>query len=520
VSEDRRRKLTLLAAILGANIVFLDSTVVNVALPAIQRDLGTGLAAQQWIVEIYLLTLVAVLLVGGSLGDLYGRRRLFSIGLAGFAVTSVLCAIAPSSGFLIGARGLQGIAGGLLVPGSLAILAATFEGAARGRAVGTWTAWAGIATLIGPAGGGLLIELDWRWVFWVNVPLIAVTLWLTRRSVAESSDPEACPGVDYVGIALSAVGLGGPVFALISQPTAGWGSPLVLAPLITGIAALIAFVLWERRSRAPMLPLGLFAVRNFTVANLATLAVYAGLYGATFFLVIFLQQVGGYSPFYAGLATVPVTVIMFVLSPRFGALASGVGPRLPMSVGPLLAGAGLLLLVRVDAGAEYLTAVLPALLVFGLGLAMTVAPLTATVLDSVAERHAGIASGVNNAIARVAGLLAIAVLGAAISAQFAASLDSDPSREQLGSAAVESLEAAKDSPFAGADLVSVPALERGPTEAIATDAAVDGFRVGVGLAGLLAIAGGLVSALGIRNPPRCQPEPHVAPHAAPAATPR
>jgi EmrB/QacA subfamily drug resistance transporter len=502
VSDSRRRTLTLVATILGSNVVFLDGTVVNVALPAIQRDLETGLAAQQWVVEAYLLTLVAVLLVGGSFGDLYGRKRIFELGLAGFAVTSVLCALAPTSGLLIAARGLQGLAGALLVPGSLAIIAATFHGAARGRAVGTWTAWAGIATLAGPAAGGLLVqELSWRWVFWVNIPLIAFTLWLSRRVVRESSDPDACPGIDYVGIVLSAVGLGGPVFALLQQPVAGWSSPLVWVPMLVGLASLVGFVLWERRTRAPMLPLELFKVRNFTVANASTLAVYAGLYGSSFFLSIFLQQVGGYRPLIAGLATLPITVVMFVLSPRFGALASGVGPRLPMSVGPVIAGVGLLLMLRIDSDAAYLSDVLPALLPFSLGLAMTVAPLTATVLDSVPERHAGIASGVNNAFSRIAGLLAIAVLGAAISAQFASSVDSDPGRAGLGQQSQAAIEEAKEAPFAGADIVGIPVPERGATAEVTTDAAVSGFHLGVGIAGLLSIAGGLIAAIGIRNPP-------------------
>lgn len=334
----RRQRLTLVATILGTTIAFLDSTVVNVALPAIQRDLDTDLAGQQWVVEAYMLALVALLLVGGSLGDLYGRRRLFSIGLSGFALTSALCALAPSVGFLIGARAAQGAAGALLVPGSLAIIAATFQGEARGRAVGTWTAWAGISTLIGPAAGGLLIELDWRWIFWINLPLLAATLWLTHRVVAESSDPKACPGIDGVGIALSAVGLGGPVFALIEQPSRGFGDPVVWAPLSVGLAALAGFVYWESRTRAPMLSLALFRIRNFAVVNLATLCVYAGLIGATFFITIYLQQVAGYSPFEAGLATTPITILMFFLSSRFGALAGRIGPRLPMGIGPLLGG--------------------------------------------------------------------------------------------------------------------------------------------------------------------------------------
>jgi EmrB/QacA subfamily drug resistance transporter len=503
VIDDRRKTLTLIATILGSNIVFLDGTVVNIALPSIQRDLDTGLAAQQWVVEAYLLTLVAVLLVGGSLGDLYGRRRLFTIGLAGFAVTSVMCALAPSSGVLIASRALQGVAGALLVPGSLAIIASTWEGAERGKAVGTWTAWAGISTLAGPAAGGALIDLlSWRWVFWINVPLILFTLWLTHRAVEESSDPEACPGVDYPGIGLSAVGFGGPVFALIEQPNVGWESPLVIGPMAAGVIALAAFVAWEARTRAPMVPLSLFAVRNFTVTNLTTLAVYAGLYGSMFFLTIFLQQVGGYSPLQAGLASMPVTVIMFLLSPRFGALASGYGPRLPMSVGPLIAGVGLLLLVRIDGEAAYFVDVLPGILVFSLGLAMTVAPLTATVLDSVPERRAGIASGINNAVSRIAGLLAIAVIGAVITAQFLGAAESGAEDRALGAEARAALEAARNSPFAGPDLSAVPDREVQAATQVADDAAVDGFRVGIAITGLLSIAGGLVAAVGIRNPPR------------------
>ena len=244
----RKQQLTLVATILGSTIVFLDSTVVNVALPAIQEDLDTGLAGQQWIVEAYMLTLVSLLLVGGSLGDLYGRRRVFMLGLSGFAVASVLCAIAPAEEFLVGARALQGIAGAMLVPGSLAILAATFEGEARGRAIGLWTAWSGISTLVGPAGGGLLVEVDWRLIFWINIPLIAGTLLLTRRVVAESTDPEAVRGIDGIGILLSAAGLAGPVFALIEQPTYGFGDPLVWAPLVGGVILLAAFVWWESRS--------------------------------------------------------------------------------------------------------------------------------------------------------------------------------------------------------------------------------------------------------------------------------
>ncbi len=430
----RQQRLTLVATILGSTVVFLDTTVVNVALPAIAKGLDAGLAGQQWVVEAYLLTLVSLLLVGGSLGDQFGRRRMFVAGLIGFGVTSALCAVAPSVEFLVGVRALQGIAGALLVPGSLAIVAATFEGAARGKAVGTWTAWTGIATVIGPAGGGALVGLtSWRAIFWVNIPLIAATVALTMHSVRESRDPDAFRGIDWTGIGLSAAGLGGPVFALIEQPTRGWGDPTVWVPLVAGIACFFLFVAHEARARHPMLDLGLFRIRNFAVANLTTLTAYAGLIGGLFFVGLFLQQVAGYSPFEAGLATTPISLILFALSPRWGKLASGTGPRLPMTVGPIVGGLGLLLLLRVGSSADYVTDVLPAILVFGLGLSATVAPLTATVLDSVDGRHVGIASGVNNGVSRVAGLLAIAVLGAVISGYFGSALDSNLGARPLDS---------------------------------------------------------------------------------------
>lgn len=503
MDPDRRKTLTLVATILGSNAVFLDGTVVNVALPAIQRDLDTGLAAQQWIVEAYLLSLVAVMLVGGSLGDLFGRKRIFELGLAGFAVTSILCAAAPSSGFLIAARALQGIAGALLVPGSLAIIAATFHGPERGKAVGTWTAWAGISTLAGPAGGGLLVEqLSWRWVFWINVPLLLATIWLSRRAIDESSDPDACPGIDYTGIGLSALGLGLPVFGLVQQPTEGFTSPLVWLPIAVGVACLVLFVAWEGRARAPMLPLSLFASREFSVANVVTLLVYSALYAASFFLSIFLQQVGGYSPLEAGLATMPTTIVMFVLSPRFGALAARIGPRPLMTAGPLLCGTGLLLMTRISVEASYLAEVLPALLPFALGLSMTVAPLTATVLDAVADRHSGIASAVNNAVSRVAGLVAIAAVGAVIAAGYGSSIGDDPGAEVISGQASAALEAARESPFAGPDTDGLDPSERENVEAVAAAGARDGFHRGALLAGLLSIGGGLFAGASLRSTDR------------------
>ncbi len=450
-----------------------------------------------------MLTLVSLLLVGGSLGDQFGRRRMFVIGLIAFGVTSVLCAVAPSVEFLVAARALQGIAGALLVPGSLAIVAATFEGAARGKAVGTWTAWTGIATVLGPAGGGALVEaLSWRAIFWVNLPLIAATVALTMHSVRESRDPDAFRGIDWTGIGLSAAGLGGPVFALIEQPTRGWGDPVVWVPLIAGIACFALFVLHEARARHPMLELSLFRIRNFWVANLTTLAAYAGLIGGLFFVGLFLQQVAGYTPVQAGLATTPISLILFFLSPRWGKLASGTGPRLPMTVGPIVGGIGLLLLLRVGASADYVTDVLPAILVFGLGLSATVAPLTATVLDSVEERHVGIASGVNNGIARVAGLLAIAVLGAVISAYFGSTLDGNLGDRPLGPRAEQTVSDAKAQPLAVPKTGKLPPAQAARVSTASADASTSAFHLGIGIAGILMIAGGTVSGFGIENPRR------------------
>jgi EmrB/QacA subfamily drug resistance transporter len=510
----RTQRYTLIAAILGSTVVFLDSTVVNVALPAIAEDLDAGLAGQQWVVEAYLLALVSLLLVGGALGDQKGRRRMFVFGLAGFGVTSVLCAIAPTDEFLVGARALQGISGALLVPGSLALVAAAFNGAARGAAVGTWTAWTGISTLIGPAGGGVLIDaLDWRWIFWVNVPLVAATIWLTLRHVEESKDPEMVPGIDWVGILLSAIGLGGPVFALIEQPIYGWSDPIVFGPMIVGVISFALFIAWERRTKHPMLELGLFRVRNFAVANLATLAAYAGLIGGFFFITLFLQQTAGYSALEAGLATTPVSIIMFFLSPRFGRIASGTGPRLPMTIGPIVGGIGMLLFTRVGADPNYLTDVLPAAILFGLGLSAMVAPLTATVLDSVEERHAGVASGINNGISRVAGLLAIAVLGAVIAGQFKGTVDDNLSGAELSPAAERAVAEARDIPLGAPKTGGLDQQEASTVTTAVTDASESSFDLGVAICGLLMIGAGVVAGIGIRNPERPLPAPETEPRA-------
>jgi EmrB/QacA subfamily drug resistance transporter len=499
----RQQRLTLVATILGSTVVFLDSTVVNVALPAIADGLNADLAGQQWVVEAYMLTLVSLLLVGGSLGDQFGRRRMFVVGLIAFGVTSALCAVAPTTEFLIGARALQGIAGALLVPGSLAIVAATFEGPERGRAVGTWTAWTGIATVVGPAGGGALVELtSWRAIFWINLPLIAATVVLTLKAVEESRDPEAFRGIDWAGIGLSAAGLAGPVYALTEQPTRGWSDPVVWGSLIAGIVCFALFILHEARARHPMMDLTLFRIRNFAVANLTTLVAYAGLIGGLFFVSLFLQQVAGYTPLEAGLATTPVSVILFFLSPRWGRLASGTGPRLPMTIGPIVGGIGLLLLLRVGSNADYVTDVLPGIIVFGLGLSATVAPLTATVLDSVSERHVGIASGINNGVARVAGLLAIAVLGAVISAHFGATLESNLGERPLTPKAAETVSDAKAQPLAVPPTGELPPPEATRVREASAEASTSAFHLGILIAGLLMILGGIASGIGIENPRR------------------
>lgn len=404
---ETRRRAVLVVAVLASFVAFLDGTVVNVALPAITRELGGGLAVQQWVIDGYLITLGALILVAGSLADRIGRARSMMIGLIGFGVTSLLCAFAPTAEVLIVARMLQGAAGAILVPSSLALIIATVHGAAQGRTIGAWTAWTGTATIAGPLLGGLLVDAgSWRYVFALNILPIAVTLVLLRRLGAVDSGSRV--PIDGVGALLGVVGLGGPVFALIEQEHLGLAHPLVLIALIGGVAALLSFVLWERRAPHPMLPLSLFASRNFTVGNVSTAFVYGALSFGFFALGLFLQQTLGFSATMAGLATLPPTILLLLLSQVFGTLSARFGPRLFMGVGPLLAGLGFLVLSVVDESAEYVTHLLPGILLFGLGLAVTVAPLTSTILGAVANEHSGVGSAVNNAVSRIAGLVAIA----------------------------------------------------------------------------------------------------------------
>lgn len=406
-----QQQLVLIVCILASFVAFLDGSVVNVALPAIARQLGGGLVTQQWVVDAYLITLGSLILIAGSLSDLFGRRRVMALGLIGFGIASVLCAIAPTSQLLIAFRAVQGIAGALLVPSSLALIIEVFGSDGSGKAIGTWTAWTGIAFVIGPLLGGFLIDTaSWRLIFAINVLPIAATLWLMKLITNPGKEIKDAK-VDVVGAILCAFGLGGSVFALIEQTHYGWRSPIIYVPLGVGLVMLAVFVRFEQKTEQPMLDLALFKVRNFSVGNVATTAIYGGLSVATFLIIVFIQQVGGYSAIEAGLALLPVTIIMFILSPRFGALAGKFGPRFFMSVGPFVAGLGFVLLLRVGQQVQYWTQLLPGVLVFGLGLSMTVAPLTTAILGSIETRHAGIGSAINNAVARVAGLLAIAAIG-------------------------------------------------------------------------------------------------------------
>ena len=401
------------AAVLGSGVSFLDGTVVNAALPAIANDLHADLGDLQWVLTGYLLTLGSLLVLGGSLGDRYGRRKIFVIGLGAFAVTSLICAIATDTGSLIAARCVQGMAAALVVPNSLAIVSASFHPDDRPRAIGAWSGLGGVATAIGPFLGGWLIDSgSWRLVFVINLPICAAAMWIAVRHVPESRDEHAGAHLDVLGSVALTLGLAGVVFALIEGPSQGWPTvPVVLGTV--GVLSLGAFLLLEARLTNPMVPLSIFRSHQFSGANAVTFAVYAALGTVTFLLVVHLQTDLGYSALEAGASLLPITACMLLFSTRAGALAQRIGPRIPMTVGPLVVALGMVLLGRVEPGSTYWATVSPAVLVLGLGLSLTVAPLTATVLGAVEDAHAGIASAINNSVARIAGLLAIAVLPAA-----------------------------------------------------------------------------------------------------------
>jgi EmrB/QacA subfamily drug resistance transporter len=408
-----RGRWLLATAVLGTGMAGLDTTVVGIALPAIGREFAVGVDGLQWVVTAYTLTLAGLLLLGGNLGDRFGRRRVFVIGVVWFGVASALCGLAPGATTLVLARGLQGVGGALLTPGSLALLQASFVAEDRPRAIGAWSGLTGVAAAVGPfVGGWLIAAVSWRLVFFINVPLTAAVILMTARHVPESRARDGRGPLDVVGAVSVTAGLIGLTYGLIEGSAIGWTSPAVLDPLIAGAVLLGLFLLVESRAAEPLLPLGLFRSAQFAAANAVTFVVYGALGGVLFLTPMALQEVAGYSPLAAGTALLPVTTIMFALSARSGALAVRIGPRLQMSAGPCIVAAGVLLLARLTADGDYLTEVLPAVVVFGLGLAVTVAPLTATALGAAPAEHAGVASAVNNDVARVAGLIVVAVLPA------------------------------------------------------------------------------------------------------------
>lgn len=414
---EKHQKLVLAIAVLASFVAFLDGSVINVALPAIMKDLGGGISTQQWVVDAYLITLGSLILVAGSLSDVYGRIVVLRTGLIGFGAASLLCALAPTAEILIIARGVQGVAGALLVPSSLAIILSNFRGPAQAKAIGQWTGFTSAAFILGPLLGGLFVDLaSWRLVFAINVLPIAITLYLLVV-LKQKDERDRGVSIDYPGAVLGVLGLGLPVFALIEQGNYGWGSPVIYLTMGLGVLAFAAFLWRERVAKQPMVPLALFRVRNFAWGNLTTTFVYAAISLGGFLLVVYLQQVAGYPATFAGLATLPVTIISILLSSRIGALAGRYGPRLFMTVGPLITAAGFFLYVFAGAHPNYWTQILPGVILFGFGMTITVAPLTSAILGAIDERQAGIGSAINNAVSRVAGLIAIAFVGLIVGPQ-------------------------------------------------------------------------------------------------------
>lgn len=494
-----QKRWVLAASILGSSLAFIDGTVVNVALPAIQRDLRATAYQAQWVVESYALLLAALLLVGGALGDRLGRRRVFLLGVGIFAAASLACASSQTVSQLIAMRALQGLGGALLVPGSLALISASFAEDERGRAFGTWAAFSGVTSAVGPLLGGYLVDhLSWAWAFAVNVPLAAVVLAITWARVPESRRPGAAARLDILGAVLATVGLGGCVFFFVEAPSQGWTAPPVLAALASGIAGLVAFVLAERRQPAPMLPLALLRNRNFAGANLLTLLLYAALGGGLFFLPLNLIQVQGLSATGAGAALLPFIVVMFVLSRWAGGLVDRRGARGPLIVGPLIAAAGFGLLALPGRASSYWTGFFPGVAVLGLGMAIAVAPLTTTVMNSVGADAAGTASGVNNAVSRVAGVLAIAVFGALMAAVFVPHLQS--ALETLPPDVAGSVWQQRDRLAA----IRLPPQSQGPAaqaaRAAVQEAFVAGYRWIMVVSALLALASAATAAIWISDP--------------------
>ncbi len=500
----------LVATILGSSLSFIDGTVVNVALPTIQRDFHASATNVQWVIEAYSLFLAALILVGGSLGDRLGRRRIFTSGVALFTLASIVCGLAPTLVVLIGARAVQGIGGALLVPGSLAIIGASFDERRRGGAIGTWSAFTTVTSAIGPVLGGWLVQTaSWRWVFFINLPIAAITLAVSFRFVQESYGVGAHTGhLDLPGAALATLGLGALVLGLVESSSLGLGAPLVLLALAVGVAALAGFAAVElhaeRAGYAPMVPLSVFRSRTFSGANLLTLLLYGALGGALYFLPFNLQEVQGYSPAEAGAAFLPFTVIIFALSPWSGGLVRRVGARLPLIVGPIIAGAGFALFALPGIGGSYWLTYFPAIVVLSLGMALVIAPLTTAVMNAIGTERSGVASGVNNAVSRAAGLLAIAVLNLVVVAVFSHAFASNIAALHLAPAIQQTLDAQRTQ-LAGVQLP--PGLSMATQAAIqgaVADAFVSGFRVAMLIGAALALgsavaAAALIEGKGVRE---------------------
>ncbi len=491
------KRMTLIAMIMASGIVFLDGTVINVAGPAIEKDLKLGLAGLQWVVNGYTLTLASFIILGGSLGDIYGRKRIMLGGMIGFGITSMICGLAPGAELLIAARVFQGVAGAFIVPGSLAVITAVYtDEQERGQAIGSWSGWSGITSLIGPAVGGLLVDnLSWRWVFFLNVPMIAATIWLMLRYVPETRQDNPPKQLDWLGAVLTVIGLGGTTYAMIEGPNVGWGEPLVLAALGVGLVAVVLFFVVEARVPNPMMPLGLFRSRNFSGANLATLCVYSALSGSFFFLGLYIQSIMGYSAFLSGLTFLPVSILMLLFSPRFGKLAGKFGSRYFMAIGPVIYAVGLVVLLFLQPDSNLWLVVIPAALILGAGLCVTVAPLTSAVMSAVPSHNSGSASSVNNVVSRVAGLLAIAGLGIVVSSAYRAAADEQAAR--LPANLTGLFQEASKNP------TEVRTLKNLPPEIFNTITAsyTTAFHWVIICCAVLALLGGLVSFLLIRRTP-------------------
>ena len=485
-----KRRWTLIATILASAMTFIDGTVVNVALPALQADLHATITDVQWVVEAYALFLGALILVGGSMGDQLGRKRVFLFGTVFFTASSIVCGVATSPRVLIAGRALQGIGAAFLVPGSLAIISATFDDAERGRAIGTWSGFSAITTAIGPVIGGWLIEhVSWRAAFFINLPLAAVVVVLSLRYMDESKDPSRTSTIDWAGALLAILGLGGIVFGLLEWPPLGPSDPLVIGSLALGVLCLALLIVVERHAGNPMLPLHLFRSRTFTLANALTLLLYGALAVVLFLLPLNLIQVQHFTATRAGAALVPFAIIMFGLSRWAGGLVNRLGARLPLTVGPVIAAFGIALFARMGIGDSYWTAVFPAVCLLGFGLAITVAPLTTTVMAAVDSTHSGVASGINNAVARVAGLLAIAVFGVLLVRAFDAEMQSRLDRLSLAPTARAQIEEQLPK-MAGAELASVglDPGQRAVVQRSIDEAFVSGFRMVVFGSAILALA--------------------------------